>query len=157
MGIFDPKSDLLKRGNFIITQWHGTPDSRIVSDEHGCVAKLEDSDLNKMCSWHECDKGVTSYGWCVSVTCVCVCVCVFVKSNSSLSLFTNQGRVLTRVDGSFTGLRYNQGGYPPLTLKLKKGLFNVMARSDERIFMPKGGCGDGKKECVDHPRQQVHI
>ena len=44
-----------------------------------------------------------------------------------------------------------------MTLKLKKGFFHVTARSDERIYMPKGGCGDGTEKCVDHPRQQVRI
>ena len=56
-------------------------------------------------------------------------------------------------------LLFEQGGYPPLTFELRNGYFQVIARSDDRIFISKGGCSTPKqgnsKICRDHPRKQV--
>ena len=84
MGIVDPESRLLEGGNFIIAQWHGTPDARIMRDENGCVGSVKYKDLLKICSSYVCKKGTCvcvyvcmSVCVCVSL-CVCVWLCVFV-------------------------------------------------------------------------------
>lgn len=61
-------------------------------------------------------------------------------------------------DDKFIGINYSQGGYPPLTMTLHNGYFIITARSDERLFIEKGGCsksGIKSAQCPDHPRQQV--
>ena len=59
---------------------------------------------------------------------------------------------------STIGLNYQHGGYPPLFLHIRDGMFVVGARSDERLFIPKGGCGIPRTaNCFDHPKQQVSV
>ena len=59
------------------------------------------------------------------------------------------------------GIRYEQGGYPPLSFHFKDGVFYVIARSDSREFIPKGGCHPPKGwkgknyKCQNYPLQQV--
>lgn len=49
--------------------------------------------------------------------------------------------------GPYDGWKYKQGGYPPLTFGVSSSLstvppvFAVVARSDDRIFIPKADCG----------------
>ena len=56
---------------------------------------------------------------------------------------------------------YEQGGYPPLSFRVSDNYFTIIARSDDRVFIPKGGCSIPKigkdKTCSDHPKQQVNI
>nr|CAB3262777.1 uncharacterized protein LOC100183141 [Phallusia mammillata] len=64
--------------------------------------------------------------------------------------------------GRYTGLRYVQGGYPPLTVSIDGGEFLVSARSDDRVFPEKGGCGWKKNKppdfrCPLHPLQQFKL
>ena len=63
-------------------------------------------------------------------------------------------------NGESSGIHYQHGGYPPLILAVEDGNLIVAARSDERKFIEKGGCGVGKptpynRTCALHPRQQV--
>ena len=66
-------------------------------------------------------------------------------------IYDNQGISL--------GVSFQQGGYPPLGFRFQDGAFLVIARSDERVFIPKGGCSFNRdnpnRACSDHPRQQV--
>ncbi|CAK8671837.1 uncharacterized protein LOC143465657 [Clavelina lepadiformis] len=62
-------------------------------------------------------------------------------------------------NGESSGIHYQHGGYPPLILAVEDGNLIVAARSDERKFIEKGGCGVGKptpynRTCALHPRQQ---
>lgn len=61
-----------------------------------------------------------------------------------------QGTVLDQKK-NYIGIRYNQGGYPPLAFGLRDGYFYINARSDEMLFLRKGGCSRPGR-CDEHPR-----
>ena len=75
--------------------------------------------------------------------------------------FCNEGQIK---GGPLVGWRYKQGGYPPLSFGYADGLFYVVGRSDDRIFVPKADCGfnpsrsywpDGRL-CPGGVHEQVH-
>ncbi|XP_039272939.2 uncharacterized protein LOC120347141 isoform X1 [Styela clava] len=119
--IYIPRADFRIDGEYILTQWHGSPDPTILQDEMGCVAQVPISNLHKICTKGRC----------------------------------KQGAILDR-NGHYIGIRYNQGGYPPLSFKLEKKQFIIVARSDEMLFIGKGGCGQTER-CVHHPRMHNNI
>jgi len=44
-------------GKFIISQWHGSPDPRVVRDSQGYIAKISDKDLEDICKTNAGKKG----------------------------------------------------------------------------------------------------
>lgn len=121
------RDDFPSMGSYIMAQWHGTSDGKIVRDDLGCVARISDDDLVSLCDDGFCTKGV---------------------------IYNEREEP--------TGLRYEQGGYPPLSFHFKDGTFYVLARSDDREFIAKSGCHPGSFHrrpfyCPLHPRQQFHV
>lgn len=55
--LYIAKDDIDFDGQYIITQWHGTPEPTILQDSNRCVAKISALDLHRLCTKGSCQQG----------------------------------------------------------------------------------------------------
>ena len=126
--------DLPSSASFIAGQFHGRPDPRIFLDRGNRSHRLSTAEAYAACGG--------GGGWRCS-----------------------EGRVS---GGSHDGWRYKQGGYPPLSFLLagarraEAATWAVLARSDDRLFVPKADCGvdvrrDRGAVCPGAPHEKVAV
>lgn len=147
--IYLSRDDFDSEGKYILTQWHGTADPTLLQDEYGCVAQVRSTDIHRLCSEGYCNQGEVL---------VDTIRGLFVMNRCNGVPFHISGMIHDR-SGIYMGIRYEQGGYPPLTMALQSGYFIITARSDERNFKAKGGCSKGlhSVKCSNYPRQHVWL
>jgi len=56
--LYVDSKDWPETGSYIMAQWHGTSDGKILRDDSGCVARVTDEDLVSLCQDGFCEKGV---------------------------------------------------------------------------------------------------
>ena len=109
----------------ILGQFHGRPDSRIFLDPAtNATVRLGTDEAYAACGYGGAGAGAEAAAQQHSG-----------KNRSGCE----EGQVR---GGPYDGWRYKQGGYPPLTFSLTKGgVWSVVGRSDDRVFVPKANCG----------------
>nr|XP_018668784.1 uncharacterized protein LOC100183141 isoform X3 [Ciona intestinalis] len=55
--LYLPREDFPEQGQYILTQWHGSPNPNILKDEYGCVAQISSFDKARLCRAGSCSQG----------------------------------------------------------------------------------------------------